>query len=96
MKQCMLRIDLQKIENYVIFTKEGDQAVTNKEKKTLIVGQEMKINEPRQPGSYTFQFSLALPAQLEAGTFYHSGKTLSAKIIYRINVKILEFTDKQT
>ena len=47
MKQCMLRIDLQKIENYVIFTKEGDQAVTNKEKKTLIVGQEMKINEPR-------------------------------------------------
>jgi hypothetical protein len=37
-----------------------------------------------------FNFAIKLPDQIEAGTFYHTGKTLSAKITYKIQIKVLD------
>lgn len=39
---------------------------------------------------HIFCFGLALPQKIESGTFYHSGKTLSAKIAYKVHVKLFE------
>lgn len=84
MKEFHIRVQIVKEESYVIYNEEGEQAISTKEDKRSIVEQQIKIGDPRKIGDHFFNFTMLLPEKIEAATFYHSGKTLSAKIAYKI------------
>ncbi|CDW71066.1 UNKNOWN [Stylonychia lemnae] len=77
-------------ENYVLFDEKTEQALVTKDHKIILDVQELHQKEIYEPGEHFFQFGIQLPDSIRAGTFYHSGKQLSAKITYKIQIKIIE------
>lgn len=64
--------------------------MVTKEHKKILDEQELNQRELYEPGYHFFQFGIQLPADIKAATFYHAGKSLSAKIFYSIHIKIFD------
>jgi hypothetical protein len=52
----------------------------------------MEGNEVYQAGEHHIQFGIRMPSKIEAGTFYHAAEQLSARIIYKLEAKLIEKT----
>eukprot|EP00347_Sterkiella_histriomuscorum_P009509 403340939 len=89
-KDFVTRLAFVYEENYVLFDEKTEQAIVTKEHKKILDQQELVQRELYEPGEHYFQFGIQLPSLISASTFYHSGKSLSAKISYKIQIKITE------
>ena len=89
-KDFIIRINLTYEEHYVVFNETGDTALLSKDFKKLLAKQDIECKEVYQPGDHYFQFGIHLPTTVKNGTFYHAGQTLSARMTYKLQAKMIE------
>lgn len=90
LNNMVIKLVLKYEENYVLFNEDGDTALQSKQMKRKLVQHTMEGSESYQAGEHHIQFGIRMPTKIENGTFYHAYDSLSARMTYKLEAKLIE------